>query len=348
MHHHLFPSEDTYITNRRGYGDKNFGIDELLQIGTDAENIRVRKTTRDFSYDLVVWDEHCVTDFTGVFDGELNGVTVLDSYGTISGSFVGSASYFTGNLTGSYTGWIDGIPENNASYDGPLVGFSGSLSASAIDGNLSGSLIVENAFIFSGELTGSSGILTGIATGTDTINYNYWATETSKYADRTLIKFNLDFISESIANGTIVDPEFKLRLKVCNEYELPIGYSIYAFPISQSWVMGNGYFSDGGSDTGVSWYYRDKNEGTAWVSPITTSIRPVTDFLNDENNAADSFGYGGGTWYYNSGSRQDFYYQSSDINMDVTDIVMSWINEELPNNGFILISSDETGSKKLA
>jgi hypothetical protein len=88
--------------------------------------------------------------------------------------------------------------------------------------------------------------------------------------------------------------------------------------------MGNGYWSDGGSDTGASWLYRDNNEGTLW-------------------NVVPS----GSTWYTASVCSQSFGYQSADIQMDVTPIVMQWISSSIPNNGLVLISSDEfyaTGS----
>ena len=193
MHHHLFPSKDTYITNRTGYSGKNFGIDELLQIGTKNEYVRSRKTTRDFTYNGVSWSYYCVTNFNGNFEGTIDGY-VTDSTGSITGSFVGSASYFTGNLTGSYDGYVNGVADANPSYDGPLSGFSGSLSGSQIVGELSGSLIIESATVYSGSLTGSAGHLTGVVYGTNTINQVHWVVETTKFADRSLLQFNLTAI----------------------------------------------------------------------------------------------------------------------------------------------------------
>lgn len=328
MHHHLFPSEDTYVTNLAGYSDKNFGINEVLRIGTSNSGAKVLKTTRDFSYVNVVWNDHCVTDFTGILSGSFDG-SADTANGTVSYSASFTSSYFIGSVNG-----------------GPIAEVSGSVSGS-VSGIITGSLISAILLDFSGSLTGSSGHITGLVSGTDTINDNHWVVTTTKFVDRTFIKFDLSTISAALANGEIVDPRFSLNLKVCNEYDLPIQYKIYAFPISQSWVMGNGYYSDGGSDTGASWFYKDYADGTPWYAPITTSLRPVVDFLNDPNNATASFAYGGGTWYYtdantsSSMATQSFNYESADIRMDVTNIVMSWISGSLPNNGFILMSSDE-------
>lgn len=328
MHHHLFPTEDTYVTNRSGYEDKNFGINEILRIGTDNQSVRALQSTKDYSYVNVVWTNYCVTSFTGTLTGSFTG-SATAAYGTVNSSASFSSSYFSGSL-------------NNGVITEASGGFSGSLI-----GLITGSLVQAYIPNFSGSLTGSDGRITGTVTGTDTRNENYWATTTTKFVDRTLMKFDVTAISTSISNGEITSPKFKLNLKVCNEYQLPISYKIYAFPVSQSWIMGNGYYSDGGSDVGASWYYRDYADGTAWYAPITTSLRPVVDFLNVSASATASFAYGGGTWNYvdsntsSSQATQSFSYEAADISMDVTSIVMSWISGTLPNQGFVLMSSDE-------
>jgi hypothetical protein len=56
---------------------------------------------------------------------------------------------------------------------------------------------------------------------------------------------------------------------------------------------------------------------------------------------------GGGTWYTGSYCSQSFAYKTADVQMDVTSIVNQWLSASIPNNGFILFSSDElnaTGS----
>lgn len=327
MHHHLFSTEDTYVTNLSGYEDKNFGINEILRIGTDNKEVRSLESTKGYDYVNATWTNYCVTDFTGTLTGSFTG-SATTANGVIASSASFSSSYFSGSINGA-----------------TIIELSGSVSGS-ISGSVTGSLFAYYFPNFSGALTGSTGKITGTVTGTDTRNENWWKTTSTKFVDRAFIKFNLDVISASIASGEITSPVFKLNLKVCNEYELPISYKIYAFPISQSWVMGNGYYSDGGSNTGTSWYYTDKNSGSLWYTPITTSLRPVVDFLNTSSNQTASFAYGGGTWYYTANavsmaSTQSFAYESADISMDVTPTVKEWLSGSIPNNGFILISSDE-------
>lgn len=328
MHHFIYPSKDTYVSSRTGYAERNFGIDEILQIGTSNVIVRTLSETKAYSYTDVIFDNYSVTSFTGIFTGSLDGyVTSLN--GTLSGSgLMFSASYFSGSKNGGeinvYTSSMSG------SFNGTM---SGSLSSSVFIG------------IFTGQLTGSNGCLNGTASGIDTRNDQVWISDDTKYIDRSFLQFNIDAISASISAGAILNPKFNLKLKICNEYELPISYTIYALPISQSWNMGNGYFSDGGSTDGVSWKYRNFDDGTLWGTTYTSSVRPAIDFISTPASATSSFKYGGGTWYTSSVSAsQQFGYESSDINMDVTNIVMSWISGSLPNQGFVLISSDELQS----
>jgi hypothetical protein len=324
MHHHLFPTQDTYISNKVGLEDKNFGITEILKIGTFNENVRAFSPTKTFSYIFQTVSDFCITNFTGQFSGSLSGSAIVAN-GIVNASASFSSSYFSGSVNGA-----------------PIAQISGGISGSVL-GTVTGS-IVNALYIaaFSGSLTGSNGTVTGTINGSSTINQGYWYTTQTKFVDRTLIQFNLDTISASISAGEITSPRFFLNLKVANEYQLPIAYTVYAFPVSQSWDMGNGFWSDGGSSHGASWFYRDQANGNAWYSPITASvIRPLVDFLNNSANATASFAFGGGTWYYTSSSTQSFAYESSDISMDVTNIVLGWISGSIPNHGFVLISSDE-------
>jgi hypothetical protein len=307
MHHFIFPSKDTYITDRTGLDDKNFGICEILKVGTLNTPQRTLSATKDYSYTDVLFNNQQVVYFTGIFTGSMSGTTATVN-GTMSGSGLEfSSSYFSGSV------------------DGSISEISGSVSGSLIDGIITGSFYsIYKTGLFTGQLSGSVGCLTGTGSGIDTRNEYNWTTTNEQFVDRSLLHFNLTEISKSIVSGAIVNPRFSVKLKVCNEYDLPIAYDIYAYPISQSWNMGDGYLSDGGSDTGVSWLYRDNNYGTEWTGSV-----------------------GGGTWFTSSVCSQSFEYQSSDINMDVTTMVNKWLNGSVVNEGMILLSSDEfrtTGS----
>jgi hypothetical protein len=126
-------------------------------------------------------------------------------------------------------------------------------------------------------------------------------TTTSVNADvtRALIQFQTSQITNVINNiisGSAYSSSLKLFLA---EATLPVDYTIYAYPLSQSWDMGLGKSSD---------------------FPITT--------------AGVTWGIQPG--YYNSpSSSQSFsYIDNKDINMNITPIVSSWISSS--NNGLIL------------
>ena len=73
-------------------------------------------------------------------------------------------------------------------------------------------------------------------------------TGTSVNVSRILIHFPLQYISSSIVNGTIPKPSnghpasssFYLNLFDAKPSELATSQSIYAYPVSQSWVLGAG------------------------------------------------------------------------------------------------------------
>ncbi len=159
---------------------------------------------------------------------------------------------------------------------------------------------------------------------------------------RTLIEFDLSGISASIANGSMPSPEFTLNLRCSQAEEVPLGYGVVVYPMAMPWVMGTGYKFDGRIDAdGVSWKFSDGSATKWWT---TSSLMDCS---------------GGGVWFTDSGStqsgygwtptgslmaRQTFDYQSSDIRVDVTNIVYGWMSGSIPNNGFIVLHSGESDS----
>jgi len=139
---------------------------------------------------------------------------------------------------------------------------------------------------------------------------------------RTLIKFDTNAISESIASGEITMSSAELILKECESSEIPTDYTIYAYPVSQSWDMGIGTRFDNISTDGCSWEKR------------TTSLTWLgTDFAS---GTTGSFNGKGGTWYTGSAASQSFSYQTTDIEMDVLTPLNSWISSSIPNEGWII------------
>ena len=109
-----------------------------------------------------------------------------------------------------------------------------------------------------------------------------------KEVSRTLIKFDLSYISESIVSRLIPDSgskaaRFYLNLFDAHPTSLAASQSLYAYPVSQSWVMGEGRSYDNPiTKEGCSWnFLKGINDGTLWTPEVTAS---------------------GATWYQNSPS----------------------------------------------
>jgi hypothetical protein len=192
---------------------------------------------------------------------------------------------------------------------------------------------------------------------------------------RTFIKFDISELSQSISKNSISGSniKFTLNLKACGSRNLPLNYKIYAYPISQSWDNGNGRYADNGSQLGASWNYKNYDGNGIWYgSDIEKSYQQV-DYLLTSSYSSASFQNQGGTWYYNvpasytnkpkwicnstkypslvNGSlicSQSFSYgQQSDVSMDITRIVRSWLCGCVPNEGLVLISSLEISTPPL-
>ena len=144
---------------------------------------------------------------------------------------------------------------------------------------------------------------------------------------RILMRFDISYISSSIVSGTITNPKFYLNLFDAKSSTLNTSQSLYAYPISQSWDMGQGRSYDNPITTeGASWNYRDGlTSGTIWTSQISGS---------------------GGTWYTGSGyvASHSISHKTIDIRMDVTDIVNRWLDGDVPNDGFMVKRSGSVGN----
>ena len=143
---------------------------------------------------------------------------------------------------------------------------------------------------------------------------------------RILMKFDLAYISQSMHRGTIArDAKFYLNMYDANPSDLSYSQSLYAYPVSQSWVSGEGKFHDNPvTGEGASWYYKDgSTAATMWDTAITSS---------------------GGTWYTASYATQSFAWGTTDMRMDVTPIVNKWLDGTYPNEGFMLKRSGSVGN----
>jgi hypothetical protein len=146
---------------------------------------------------------------------------------------------------------------------------------------------------------------------------------------RTLIKFDMNAVSESFVNNGISGGwKAYLNLKATRSEEIPLEYTIYANAISQSWAMGTGTKFDNISSDGVSWNYRngiDKWQEVATGAGATFVV-----------GSTGSYDAAGGTWYTASEASQSYNYEPDDVRMDVSGIVNLWLSGSLPNNGFVV------------
>ena len=139
---------------------------------------------------------------------------------------------------------------------------------------------------------------------------------------RTLIKFDTTPLSQSIVSGEVTMSSAELILHECESSEIPTDYTIYAYPVSQSWDVGIGTRFDDISTDGVSWKKRTTSNN--WLGNGFAT------------GTTGSFNGKGGTWYTGSAASQSFSYESTDIDMNVLTPLTSWVSGSIPNEGWII------------
>jgi len=164
--------------------------------------------------------------------------------------------------------------------------------------------------------------------------------------NRALIQFDNSDLNNIITNTVATSSyQVSLRLYLANAGNLPLDYTIQAYPVSQSWDMGTGRVADDPkTDNGCSWTFAGESGSNRWT---TTGF---------SNYVTASFGstVGGSTWY--TGSTETFegdlldpesgqvfdYTSNKDINMFVTDTVRLWLTGSggIVNNGFVVKLDD--------
>jgi hypothetical protein len=182
-------------------------------------------------------------------------------------------------------------------------------------------------------------------TGSAIVSGSYETRCGTLIVSRALLQFDLSEVSESISSGKIENPKFYLNLKICESVEVPIEYSLYAYPVSQSWSMGTGYKYDGSViANGASWKFSD-GVSALWYTGSLTDRSGGSVWWTDSGSIAS--GSGVNQLVYTSGSfgaKQDFNYQTSDVRMEVTSMVLGWLRGDMTNNGLVVMHSDESSS----
>lgn len=171
----------------------------------------------------------------------------------------------------------------------------------------------------------------------------YSASAYHQYNSRILLDFDYTKISQSIVqmgyNPNAFD--YKLKLYATKAEEIPLDYTLYCYPVSQSWSMGVGKIVNNPATTqGVSWTYRTAAAVTssAWT---TSSFNPLT-------TGSWRVVPGGGTWYTSSVSSQSFSYSTTDVVFDVNSIIDQVQAGSIPFSGFIIKKSDEDETSNLS
>lgn len=146
-----------------------------------------------------------------------------------------------------------------------------------------------------------------------------------KDVSRALLKFDVAPLSESIVNGDVELGDVTLVLRETESEELPLSFTLEAYPISQSWEMGVGTRFDDISTGGVTWNNREGDTTLRWLQTAVFS-----------NVSTGSYEGKGGTFYFGTSGTQQFEYETKDVNMDIKDIMLNWISGSIPNDGLIL------------
>ena len=169
-----------------------------------------------------------------------------------------------------------------------------------------------------------------------------------------LVQFDLTDVSNLIDSGKITSPEYYLRLYSTEASELQSQYNVHAYVVSDSWEEGTGnYFDNPTTGDGTTWSHRDKrNEILSWslgtvgstFNSYSASFGGTDDIFAGSGNTSTGSqreGIGGGTYYDEDlVASQSFSYQSPDIEMNVTDVVNSWISGSYSNYGFMIKRPD--------
>jgi hypothetical protein len=360
-------------------------------------NFTGRFSNENDSKTLYVSSSGGSTDFaSGSFSGSLDIIT--DSYisGTFStGSFSGSVSSGTSFTYLNVNGVVQSSPLVT-----DIVGTGSYKDLTGIINGKANTSIPCSSSWYSPYKNLDSGSFNGIFSGSDWIGYvessgsnnlhyvdvenfigyfkgqytgSFTRPSTSEFLikpelSRTLLKFDLTNLSQSISNNEISSSNMKflLNLNACGVRNLPLEYKLYAYPISQSWDNGDGRYANDGSDLGVSWNYKNYSKGNGWVGNSLDSYQQI-DYLLTSSYGSASWQNGGGTWFYDVPSdysdnshwicnssefpslvgngliaSQSFSHgNQSDVKMDITTIVRSWLCGCIPNEGLILLSSFE-------
>jgi hypothetical protein len=142
---------------------------------------------------------------------------------------------------------------------------------------------------------------------------------------KSLIKFEVGYLSASLVDTSISMSEATLVLRETESNEIPLEYTLYINAVSGAWEMGAGTRFDNISTAGVTWNYREGDSQLEWLENSFSG------------GTTSSFASGvGGVWWVTPLSTKNYNYESADLLVDVKTILQQWISGSKPNDGFII------------
>lgn len=146
--------------------------------------------------------------------------------------------------------------------------------------------------------------------------YSLTSSSDSVGKSRILLNFDISSLSASVADGTVpISSIFKLKLKHAPHAEtVPYSFDLEVAPISQSWTEGRGLsmYDEGLRDGGV----------VNWTKATTINNWTISGSSYISASALTA------SQYFDTGLE--------DLNVDISNIVRSWISGTTQNNGLII------------
>ena len=204
----------------------------------------------------------------------------------------------------------------------------------------------SDTFIFTENITGNAGL--------DEINeIGGYPVAGIGQTSRLIVKYGTTDI-QNVINNKIGANSFtaNLHLSLASAYELPSPYTLYSYPIYDSWIAGVGKYGDNPVDTsGVSWTYTQgyvNAESAKLTTPFNAATSSIPAGVTSSYSEFGALGHGGGgSWYTGSNginleATKLFNLNSDhDVDIDITNAVTLHYSESISNNGYIVKLDDE-------
>jgi len=158
-------------------------------------------------------------------------------------------------------------------------------------------------------------------------------------ASRFLVQFLDSEINDVLSNKVSGSFAAHLKLYMAKVEGLGQTTTLECYPVSGSWQNGTGKYLDNPIvSNGVSWTWQDSSGSMAWATGSFSTYATASFTGSDA---------GGGTWYTGSAlglniiQTASYEYRSEfDIDLDVTNTVLTWYSGSLVNDGFIIKQSE--------